>query len=302
MKKLLFIFIVLLSFQWAAQAVPSDSTKAPYQFTYSESIILGIVEGLTEFLPVSSTGHLELTSYWLQMDSKDAKDAVDSFNIVIQGAAILAIIGLYRKRVGEMWNGVFHAASSGRKLLINLIISFCPAAFVGLLFHHAIKEKLFNPTAIAGALIVGGVLMIVLEWHHRRKHGISGLEISQMSWRIALIIGIAQIASLWPGTSRSMTTILGALLAGLSLSAAAEYSFLLALPTIIAATLYELAKSYKEVFHHASPGVFTVGMIVSAIVAALAVKGFVRYLQRGGLSPFGWYRIIVGVVVLWLIS
>ena len=201
-----------------------------------------------------------------------------------------------------MWNGVVHADPAGRKLILNLFISFCPAAFVGVLFHHAIKEKLFNPTSIAGALIVGGILMIILERIHRKKSGTSGVSVGEVTWKMALIIGIAQIASLWPGTSRSMATILGGMLAGLSLAAAAEYSFLLALPVILAATVFELAKSYKEVFHHASIGVFTVGMVASAVVAAFAVKGFVKFLQRGGLSPFGWYRIAAGILVLWFVS
>ncbi|MDK9699134.1 MAG: undecaprenyl-diphosphate phosphatase [bacterium] len=272
------------------------------QFTYGQSFALGVVEGVTEFLPVSSTGHLELVSYFLDMQTPEAKRAVNAFNIVIQGAALLAIVGLYRKRVGEMIYGLFNRNDSGRKLLINLFVSFFPAAAVGLLFDDMIESYLFNPAAIAGALVVGGVLMIWLERRQRKTNGTGGLEIDAMTWRMALIVGIAQIFSMWPGTSRSMATILGAMIAGLSLPAAAEYSFLLALPTLGAASLYKLAKEASAIFDFASPGVFTVGMVVSAVVAALAVKGFIQFLARGGLAPFGYYRIILGVAVLWLIS
>ena len=228
--------LLYLGVQYAAQG-QSDVAGQSLQFTYGQSFALGVVEGVTEFLPVSSTGHLELVSYFLDMHTPDAKRAVDAFNIVIQGAALLAIVGLYRKRVGEMIYGLFNRNDSGRKLSINLFVSFFPAAAVGLLFDDMIESYLFNPTAIAGALVVGGVLMIWLERRQRKANGTGGLGIDAMTWRMALIVGIAQIFSMWPGTSRSMATILGAMIAGLSLPAAAEYSFLLALPTLGAASL-----------------------------------------------------------------
>lgn len=274
----------------------------PVQFTMEESYALGVVEGLTEFLPISSTGHLELVSEWMGMRSEELKDAVDAFNIVIQGAALLAIVGLYRKRVGEMINGIVKRDADGLRLLRNLFISFFPAAFIGLLFHKKIKAYLFNPEAIAGAMIVGGILMIVLELLHRRKVGTGGMKVAEVTWKVALIVGIAQIFSMWPGTSRSMATMLGAMLAGMSLADSAEYSFLLALPTLGAASVYDFAKSYHIIFQHASTPIFLIGMATSAMVAALAVKGFISFLQRGGLAPFGYYRIAAGIAVLFLIS
>lgn len=274
--------------------VPQNQNAA---FTYWHAIVLGIVEGVTEFLPISSTGHLILVSRAFNLD----KGAVDAFNIVIQGAALFAIIGLYWNRSKAIIAGIFGKNEEGKKLFFFLIISFLPAAIVGLLFEDLIEEKLFHSTPIALALIVGGILMIGIEWM-LRKNKKSGITIESMTWKIALMIGIAQIVSMWPGTSRSMATIVGAILAGMSLSAAAEYSFLLALPTLGAAALYKLIAYGREIFELAHWSVIILGMLVSAVTAAIAVKGFVAFLTRGGLTPFGYYRILLGILVLWWIE
>lgn len=274
--------------------VTYDSTPL---FTVWQAVLLGVVEGLTEFLPVSSTGHLILVSRAFGLE----KGAIDAFNIVIQGAALFAIIGLYWKRSKSLLDGLLGKNPEGKKLFTFLIISFIPAAVIGLMFDDVIEEQLFHTIPIAFALIVGGILMIFIEKKYKKQFT-NGITIDSMTWKIALVIGIAQIFSMWPGTSRSMATIIGALVAGMSLPAAAEYSFLLALPTLGAASLYKLVSSGKEIFQLASPGVIILGMLVSAVTAAIAVKGFVAFLSKGGLSPFGYYRIALGILILWWVG
>ncbi|MCX7834659.1 MAG: undecaprenyl-diphosphate phosphatase [bacterium] len=272
-------------------------SNKPNGFNYWHAILLGMIEGLTEFLPISSTGHLILASRAFGLE----KGAIDAFNIVIQGAALFAILGLYWERAKSMMWGLVGKNEQGKSLFLYLLISFLPAAIIGVLFDEMIEERLFHSIPIALALIVGGLLMIGFEMINKRRK-VVGVPIESMTWKMALVIGIAQIFSMWPGTSRSMATILGALIAGMSLPAAAEYSFLLALPTLGAASLYKLITAGREIFQLAHWSVILLGMIVSAFTAAVAVKGFVAFLSRGGLTPFGYYRIILGIVVLWWIG
>ncbi len=262
-----------------------------------QAAILGVVEGLTEFLPVSSTGHLVLAAHAMGK----VGPAMSAFEIVIQAGALLAVVWLYRKRVLELVSGAFGGAQRGRALLINLTVAFLPAAVVGLLAHHWIEEHLFHPRPIALALIAGGVLiLLVVRRLGSRTEAAPIQSIDQITVGMALWIGVAQCASLWPGTSRALATMLAALLLGASPVVAAEFSFLLALPTLGAATLYDFLKNRDALLGPdlGGPAPLLVGLAVSAIVAALAIQGFLRFVTRRGLAPFGWYRIALGVVVI----
>jgi undecaprenyl-diphosphatase len=265
-----------------------------------QAAILGIVEGLTEFLPVSSTGHLILAGHAMGLSGS----AVDAFEIVIQAGALLAVVWLYRARIGEILAGIFRNNAGGRALLVRLIVAFLPAAVIGFLTHSWIKEHLFGSRPVAIALLLGGIAILVVErMRHRARQPIAAVVTEIPVWG-ALVIGLAQVLSLWPGTSRAMTTILAALLVGATPVVAAEFSFLLALPTLGAATLFDLAKHHEELLGPAmgGPAPLVIGLATAAIVAAIAIRGFLTYLTRRGLTPFGWYRIAIGIIliaVLW---
>jgi undecaprenyl-diphosphatase len=259
--------------------------------------LLGAVEGLTEFLPISSTGHLILVAHAIGLTGHVMSD----FEIVIQGGALLAVVWLYRARLLEVLRGVMQPGSRGRRLLLALFVAFLPAAILGFLIHHKIEEHLFGPLPVAAALFVGGIVMVVVERWRRARGGHPAYEdVDLIPIRVAFLIGLAQCLSLWPGTSRSMVTILSALLLGCSAVAAAEFSFLLALPTLGAATLYDVMKSHHELFGSASvgPAAMIVGIVVAAVVAWIAIRSFIRWLTKHGLEPFGWYRIALGIVLL----
>ena len=264
-----------------------------------QAAILGAVEGLTEFLPVSSTGHLILTAHAMGLTGR----VMDDFEIVIQAGALLAVLWLYRGRVLEVLRGLTRPGSPGWNLLLGLFVAFLPAAVLGLLLHHKIEEHLFGPIPVAAALLVGGVVMVLFE-RHRRMRGQNPAtdEVDRIPIRVAFLIGLAQCLSLWPGTSRSMVTILAALLLGCSAVAAAEFSFLLALPTLGAATLYGFLKS-REALLGGSVGApaMVVGLAVAAVVATIAIRSFIRWITKHGLEPFGWYRIALGILILILL-
>ncbi|HET9250919.1 MAG TPA: undecaprenyl-diphosphate phosphatase [Candidatus Eisenbacteria bacterium] len=266
-----------------------------------QAAILGAVEGLTEFLPVSSTGHLILASYAMGLTG----DAVHAFEIVIQGGAILAVLWLYRDRVRELLAGAVSPHPRGRALLVKLTVAFLPAALVGVALHKTIKEHLFGPRPVAIALIAGGVLiLLVARWLRRRRGEPPVRTVDDITVSMALLIGLAQCLSLWPGTSRALMTMMSALVLGASPVAAAEFSFLLALPTLGMATLFDLVQNYEGLTgpELGGPAPLVVGLVVSAIVAVLAIQGFLGYVTRRGLEPFGWYRIALGgivIVLLW---
>ena len=265
----------------------------------SIAILLGIVEGLTEYLPVSSTGHLELAGHMLGLPD-DA--ATSSFEIVIQLGAILAVVVHYRVLLTDRVRGLFGREPIAIRLAVALAVAFAPAAVAGLLFRKAIKEHLFKPLPIAAALIVGGIVMIVTE-RIRAKRGVPGEDgLDKVTPRRALAIGFGQCLSLWPGSSRSMCTIVAGQLTGLSTATAAEFSFLLALPTLGAATLYEAYKARNVLMAHGAAINLAVGLVVSFFVAWAVIASFLRYLRARGLEPFGWYRIVVGVIALWVLA
>jgi undecaprenyl-diphosphatase len=259
--------------------------------------LLGLVEGLTEYLPVSSTGHLILVSHFLGSEGEGSK----SFDIVIQFGAILAVLIHYRALLTQRIKGLFTGSPEAMNLFGALTLAFVPTAVAGLLFRKVIRENLFGPLPVALALAVGGVVMIVVERTRvaRKIEGQSGLE--HVTPGRALLIGVGQCFSLWPGASRSMCTIVAGQLAGLSTATAAEFSFLLALPTLGAATIYELYKGRHEIFASIGVSQLAVGMLVSFLVAWAVVASFLRYLRHRGLEPFAYYRIAVAVAVLWFL-
>lgn len=261
------------------------------------AILLGIVEGLTEYLPVSSTGHLILAGQILGQTSEGSK----AFEIVIQLGAILAVLVHYHRLLAARFAGVLRRDVESLRLVTALIVAFLPAAVVGLALHKTIKEHLFGSLPVAIALFVGGVAMIVIERVRRAKkiEGLHGLQ--HVTPGRAFIIGLGQCVSLWPGSSRSMCTIVAGQGTGLSTATAAEFSFLLALPTLGAACVFE---GYKSRHDLASLGGASLcaGMLVSFLVAWGVIAVFIRYLQKRGLEPFGFYRIVLAAVVFWLVK
>jgi undecaprenyl-diphosphatase len=252
------------------------------------ALILGIVEGLTEFLPVSSTGHLILIGQLLGFNDDKGK----VFEIVIQFAAILAVVWEYRTRLFHVLLNIRKEKTS-RQLAVNLIVAFLPSAILGFLFLKQIKAYLFNPIVVASAFIIGGLLII---WAERREHTIKAETIDDMTWQDALKVGFAQALAMIPGTSRSGATIIGGLFFGLSRLAAAEFSFFLAIPTMFAATLYDVYK-HRDLFSMADISLFAIGSAVSFISAFLAVRGLIRFISRHDFTVFAWYRIAFGILV-----
>ncbi|HSW31529.1 MAG TPA: undecaprenyl-diphosphate phosphatase [Longimicrobiales bacterium] len=274
-----------------------------------EATVLGLVEGITEYLPVSSTGHLILASALLGLDRPpETKAAVDAFAIVIQGGAVLAVLGLYWPRVLAMLDGLRGRNPAGRRLLGLLVVAFLPAGVLGPLLDDAIEARLFNPPAVIAALAFWGAVMVGMgAWQRRRfgKEG-SGPDPEALSWRAAAFIGVMQCMAMWPGTSRSMITIVAAMLVGLRPRQAAEFSFLLALPTLGGACVYKAAKdalgSDPSMLAQLGPGAVAVGILVATASAALAVRWLVSYLDRHGLAVFGWYRLALSAVYVVLVA
>ena len=255
----------------------------------AKAVILGLVEGATEFIPVSSTGHLIVVSQWLGQVDERAK----TFDIFIQLGAILAIVWLYRVRLLEVGVRARHDPSS-RRFWLNLLVAFLPAAVIGFLFHDWIKARLFNPTVVAASLVVGGVAILLIEWWNPRA---TIPDVSGVPPRTALGIGLAQVLSLIPGTSRSGATIMGGYVLGLSRTVATEFSFFLAIPVMFAATLFDLFKS-RAALSPADAPVFAVGFLVSFVSAAIVVKAFLAYVSHHSFAAFAWYRIVFGAALL----
>jgi undecaprenyl-diphosphatase len=254
-----------------------------------KALILGIVEGLTEFLPISSTGHLILASDLLGFN--DEKGRV--FDIVIQTGAMLAVVWHYRVRFAGVLGGLF-ADAKAQRFAVNVIIAFIPAAVLGLLFGKYIKAALFKPVPVAIAFIVGGFVIL---WAERRQHTARVQEVDDMTWLDALKVGFAQSFALIPGTSRSGATIIGGLLFGLSRKAATEFSFFLAVPTLVAAGMYDLYKNRALLDVH-DAGTFAIGMVTSFVAAFLCIRWLLRYIASHDFTIFAWYRIVFGLVVL----
>jgi undecaprenyl-diphosphatase len=271
------------------------------------AILLGIVEGLTEYLPVSSTGHLVLVGHWLGLNDDDPSGK--AFEIVVQLGAILAVLVHYRVLLGERIRGLLKSDPRALRLLSALAIAFTPAAIAGLLLRKIIKAHLQTPLPVAAALIAGGIVMIAVERWLRRTPGAAedakdadDIGLDAVTPGRALAIGIGQCFSLWPGTSRSMSTIVAGQLSGLSTATAAEFSFLLALPTLGAATVYEGYKSRAVLLEGVGAVSMLAGLIVSFFVAWAVIASFLKYLKAHGLEPFGWYRVVLGGLVFWILA
>ena len=278
--------------------------------SWLEAAVLGLVEGITEYLPVSSTGHLILTSALLGLDEPpELERAVDAFNIVIQGGAILAVLGLYWPRVQRMLRGLVGSDPAGLRLLGLLIVAFLPAALLGPFLDDPIEAYLFSPAPVVAALALGGVAMILVDPWQRRRFGDPEhpfVSLDTLGWKAALAIGVFQCVAMWPGTSRSMVTIVAGMLVGMRPKSAAEFSFLLALPTLGGACVFKLAKDVlgdePSALVTLGPGSMVVGLLVATVSAALAVKWLVSYLNRHGLAVFGWYRLALSAVFVGLIA
>ena len=254
-----------------------------------KALILGVVEGLTEFLPISSTGHLILVGDLLNFNDDRGK----LFEIVIQSGAILAVVWEYRTRLLAVVRGA-RSEPAAQKFLLNLFVAFLPLAILGLAFGKAIKANLFNPIAVATTFIIGAFVIL---WAEKREHVIRVHSVEDMSVSDALKLGLAQAVALIPGTSRSGATIIGGLLFGLSRKAATEFSFFLAIPTLGMATLYQLYKE-RALLSMDDLGMWVVGFISAFVSAFLCVRWLLRYVSSHDFSAFAYYRIVFGIVVL----
>lgn len=274
-----------------------------------QAAILGIVEGITEYLPISSTGHLLVTARILGLPSEKGSpglEAVNTYTVAIQFGAILAVLGLFWKRFRSMVMGLFGRDDTGRHLLIVLVIAFLPSAIVGAALDKSIEKALFGPWPVVVAWIVGGIVILVLERSGRiPDRGVPAVPgadpMLDITYRQALIIGVAQILALWPGTSRSLTTILAALLVGVAAPAAVEFSFLLGFATLTAATMYKLAKDGGTLVDQFGVVTPMIGVFFAFVSAVLAIKWLVSYLQHHDLSIFAWYRFAVAALAIGLL-
>ena len=261
-----------------------------------KAFILGIVEGLTEFLPVSSTGHLILAGDLLNFNDEKGK----VFEIVIQAGAILAVCWEYRAKLRATFSGILDDPIAQR-FTLNLFVAFLPVAILGLAFNTAIKAVLFKPVPVALAFMIGGVIILFAErWYKRRmaNHSVAPIDsVDQLTWKDALKLGFAQCAALIPGTSRSGATIIGGLFFGLSRKCATEFSFFLAIPTLFAATVYSLWKS-RDLLSAADLPMFGVGFFAAFISAFIVVRWLIRYISNHDFIVFAWYRLAFGLVIL----
>lgn len=266
-----------------------------------DAVVLGAVEGITEYLPVSSTGHLLVTERLMDIGLGDDKEATDTYTVVIQVGAILAVLGIFRKRFTGMIEGVLGRNDEGRRTLISVVVAFVPAGIIGKVFGDAVKEHLLDPTPIAITWIVGG-LVILLFVSQQSKLTARIESLGDIGVRNAAIIGVAQTIALVPGTSRSFVTILAAMLLGVNMATAVEFSFLLGFVTLSAATALELVQNGDTLFDTFGVVSPIVGIVVAGITAFASVKFMVDWLNRRGLAVFGWYRLAIGAIAIGLIA
>ena len=285
-----------------AAAAASATTHASHELTALKAIVLGLVEGITEYLPISSTGHLHVAERLLDVGTKKStKDAADTYTITIQLGAILAVLLLYRHRLVTMVDGVLGRDDQGRRIVIAVAIAFVPSALVGVVFEKPIKDKLFGAWPIVVAWVIGGVVLLWLA-SRLRVLGREGVSLDVITPRQGLVIGLAQVLALWPGTSRSLVTIIAALYVGLDIVASVEFSFLLGFVTLTAATGYEGLKHGKEMIDTYGLVNPVIGLVVAFVSAAAAITWMIRYLERHDLSIFGWYRIAIAALTLLLLA
>jgi undecaprenyl-diphosphatase len=279
----------------AAEPLPPPIEGHGFQLIHA--LVLGAVEGITEYLPVSSTGHLLLTQHLLGLTaSEKSKQAADAYAIIIQIGAILAVLGLYRRRIGQLILGLLGRDPKGANLLAMLLLAFLPAAVVGLTLGDTIKAHLFGPWPVVAGWMIGGLAILTGRWKNAGPRATDLPSVEDIRWRHALTIGVLQIFALWPGVSRSLATIVGGMMAGLGISAAVEFSFLLGLITLGAATVYEMLDQGRTVVTAYGIALPLAGMLCSFVSAWLSVKWLVGYLKRRGLVMFGYYRVLLAIV------
>ncbi|MFJ2362130.1 undecaprenyl-diphosphate phosphatase [Pseudomonas sp. NPDC087697] len=258
-------------------------------WTAVQALILGIVEGLTEFLPISSTGHQIIVADLLNFGGERAM----AFNIIIQLGAILAVVWEFRRKILDVVTGL-PTQRGAQRFTVNLLIAFMPAVVLGVIFANMIHKYLFNPITVATALVVGGIIML---WAERREHTVHAETVDEITWKDALKVGFAQCLAMIPGTSRSGSTIIGGLLFGLSRKTATEFSFFLAMPTMVGAAVYSGYK-YRDLFQAADLPVFAIGFITAFVFAMIAVKGLLKFIASHSYAAFAWYRIAFGLLIL----
>ncbi len=255
-----------------------------------KAAVMGVVEGLTEFLPISSTGHLILAGALLGFDDDKAK----VFDIAIQTGAILAVIIVYWRKISSTVKALPHSADAQR-FALNVFIAFVPAVILGLLFGKAIKANLFTPAVVASTFIIGGFIIL---WAERRQAAAVRIgEVEDMRWQDALKVGLVQCLAMIPGTSRSGATIIGGMLLGMSRKAATDFSFYLAIPTLIGAGAYSLYKD-RALLSMADAPMFAVGLLFSFLSAWVCVRWLLKFISTHSFEVFAWYRIVFGLVVL----
>lgn len=304
--RLLILLVILIAGVAATGfgvASSTSSSSSANELTYPKAGVLGLVEGVTEFLPISSTGHLVIAEELLGIGQNDeTKAATDTYTVAIQIGAIIAILMIFWRRCISVVNGLIGRDPAGRRTLIALAVAFVPAAVIGKLFGKVIEKHLLSSLPVALAWIVGGV--VILLWFQDRQPDETAevQDVSMITPRTALIIGFAQSLALFPGVSRSLVTIIGALLLGVSLTAAVEFSFLLGLLTLTAATAYSLASDGGELVDHFGTATPLFGVLIAGLAAFASVRWMIGWLDKRGLGVFGWYRIISGVGVLILIA
>ena len=309
----------------AAEEISADAVPAREVFDAKNAAILGVVEGLTEYLPVSSTGHLILANSALGLDSDaplvprdgvglvrdrdgsefSVKEAADAYSIIIQFGAIVAVLFAYWRRCTGTLVGVLRGDAASWRLSRNLLVAFVPAAGLGFLFSDRIEEFLFNPATVAVALVVGGVLMLVVDRRQKKRAAgtppgalEAGPDLQELSVRQSLTIGAMQCLALWPGMSRSMATIVGGYVAGLSPRRATDCAFLRGLITLSAASIYKTLKCAEQMLDSFGAGVSAIGLAVAFVAAFASVKWMVEWISRHGLSAFAWYRFALAACVL----
>lgn len=291
----------LMVFMATTPASAAFQNEVAVELTILQAVVLGLVEGLTEYLPVSSTGHLLVTNELFGLNDTPASEAaIDTYAICIQVGAIIAVLFLYWERIRQMLDGLLGRDVEGRKILTAVLIAFGFTAVIGLASEDVVKDNLFGVGPIAGAWIVGGIVILLLSrigWFDK-----VGRELGTLTWQNAMVIGVMQAIAMWPGVSRSMITIIAAVLVGLSLRAAVEFSFLLGLLTLSAATAYEGLQGGQEMvdtFGYLTPAI---GLVVAFVSAMAAVKWMVSWLNEKGFEIFGWYRIAIGILAFILLG
>jgi undecaprenyl-diphosphatase len=290
----------------AASTGLNDSQKNA--LTIEQAMVLGVVEGITEYLPVSSTGHLLIAERIMGVGGNPSlsteknaqiREATDAYTVCIQIGAIVAVIGIFFRRIKQMLLGLIGKDNEGRHLLMNVVAGFIPAAVIGVLFNKMIKTYLFGPWPVIVAWFVGGLVILAVSNKTQGKEDLmrQGKTLAELSWKMALVIGLAQCIAMWPGVSRSLVTIVGGLLLGLSLPAAVEFSFLLGLITLSAATSFDFFTHGQVMLQTFDVLSLTIGIAVAFGSAVLSVKWMVAYLTRHGLAIFGYYRVALSLVV-----